>query len=280
MLNDIMNDTSGQALFPMRCRILQRVQVERPHPRQQVHLRSLDEETALVSGEKLPEDEKRDHDDCGEVFFKESLCATGGGAANRLGTQQSALDLGRAMRGCDTYEEGYIEGGDQGDPVEGEAEVASYHTELRLERQFIQAVTLRLPAGTEANVSEVDAAPDEEIRETGKGEQPGEESRTRRRLVDESEKPEEQLDDNAPNGATLLVNVCQEPGPHTPCRQSLHGTCGAESAGVGNTEHRQSDDCVEDGRKPFDASPFDGQHKWRSLCIITTRTKQIRIVGR
>ena len=76
ILNNIVHYSHRHALLPGRSRILQRVEIECPHARQQIHLALLDEEATLVPGPDLPEYEEGDDDGCGEVFLEEGY---GGG---------------------------------------------------------------------------------------------------------------------------------------------------------------------------------------------------------
>ena len=65
ILNNIMHHPRENTLFPRRDRILYRVEIERPHPRQEIHLRRFHEEAAFVPGEEFPEDEEGNHDGAG-----------------------------------------------------------------------------------------------------------------------------------------------------------------------------------------------------------------------
>ena len=69
--NDIPRRSYKDTLPPPGGRVLQWIQIERPHTRQQIHLVCLDEESALVPGVDLPEKVKRDDDRCGEIFLEE-----------------------------------------------------------------------------------------------------------------------------------------------------------------------------------------------------------------
>lgn len=81
--NDIPCGSIEDTLPPVPGRVLQRIQIERSHARQQVHLMRLDEEAALISRVELPENVKPDDDGPGEIFLEES--GRGGGSADGLG---------------------------------------------------------------------------------------------------------------------------------------------------------------------------------------------------
>lgn len=76
-----------------------------------------------------------------------------------------------------THKEGDVECRNDGDTDQEKAYVAANHSKLRLIRQLVQGMALRLPAGTKSDVGQADAAPDEEIGETRQREQPGKDGR-------------------------------------------------------------------------------------------------------
>ena len=82
-LNDIPRGSVEDTLPPALGRVLQRIQIERSHARQEIHLVRLDEEPALVPGVDLPENVERDDDGRGEIFLEESR--RGGRSADGLG---------------------------------------------------------------------------------------------------------------------------------------------------------------------------------------------------
>ena len=122
-----------------------------------------------------------------------------------------------------THKEGDVECRDDGDTDQEKAYVAAHHAKLRLIWQFVQGVALCLPAGTESDVRQADTAPDEEVGEAGQGEQPGKDSRAGRGLANEGQETEGDLDQNAPDGSALLVDVLEEVGAHFADGKSLHG---------------------------------------------------------
>lgn len=89
---------------------------------------------------------------------------------------------------------------------------------------------LNSPRFPEANVAETDTGPHEEIRETRKGEQPVEYLGTHLRLVNEREETEKDLEDDTPDGTTLLVDVGECLGAHSVQRERLDGTGGGKGA--------------------------------------------------
>ena len=62
-----------------------------------------------------------------------------------------------------TYKERHVKSGHEGDAVQEEANVTADNTELRLEWQFIQGVSLYHPAMAETDMGKTDAAPDKEV---------------------------------------------------------------------------------------------------------------------
>ena len=62
-----------------------------------------------------------------------------------------------------TYEEGDVESGNERNAGQEEPNVTANNTELSLEWQFIQGVSLYHPTPAEADVRETDTAPDEEV---------------------------------------------------------------------------------------------------------------------
>ncbi len=79
-----MNDTCKYILLPRTPRVIQRVQVERPHAGQEIHLVCPDKESASEFGHGFPEEIEGDDEGCGEVFLEESCRGTGGSSSDRL----------------------------------------------------------------------------------------------------------------------------------------------------------------------------------------------------
>ena len=97
-------------------------------------------------------------------------------------------------------------------------------------------MALSFPPCAEADMAEADAAPDEEIGKSSQGEQPAEDLRANRSLLNEGEKAEKQLNDNTPDRATLIIDVSEEPWAHAIGGHGLHCTCRAKCARVGNAD--------------------------------------------
>ena len=125
-----------------------------------------------------------------------------------------------------------------------------------------------------------DRAPDKEVGQTREGEEPAEDGAALGGLANESDQTEEELDDDAPDGAAGLVNVREEAGGHTALGKSLHGTGRAERARVGNADDGNGDDGVEDGGKDLDTGVLDGQDERRGLGVGTGRAEETVVVGR
>ena len=71
-----------------------------------------------------------------------------------------------------------------------------------------------LPRRTETNVSDSDSAVDEDDGETRQGKEPVEDVTAVVCQVDECQATEEELDDDHPDGTTLLVDLGHELGCH------------------------------------------------------------------
>lgn len=127
-----------------------------------------------------------------------------------------------------SYVERCVESRYEGNAVQEETNVTTNNTELSLEWQFIQCVSLYHPASAEADVGKTDTSPNEEVGKTGERQEPGEEGRAGSGFVNEGEETKDKLDNDTPERATFAVNVHEEFGAHTPRCERLHGTCRAE----------------------------------------------------
>lgn len=92
-LHHVLHRAPNHALPPSGVDVFQRIEVERPHSRHQIHLRCLDEESALVPCIDFPEYEEEDDDDGGEVLLEEGLGTAGRGAADRLRGERLARNF-------------------------------------------------------------------------------------------------------------------------------------------------------------------------------------------
>lgn len=72
-LNKIVNHPPDHTLSPARSRVRKRIQVERAHACEQVHIPCLDEKATLVLCVDFPEYVQRDNDWSGEVGLEESF---------------------------------------------------------------------------------------------------------------------------------------------------------------------------------------------------------------
>lgn len=115
---------------------------------------------------------------------------------------------------------------------------------------------------------------------SGKRKKPVEERGSGRRLVDESQKTEEHLDNGARQRSASFVHISQELGSHAAEGERLHRTRAAESAAVGDREHGDCDDGVEDARETFDAGKVDGNHKRAVLCVCSRGVQQVEVIRR
>lgn len=129
-------------------------------------------------------------------------------------------------------------------------------------------------------MSQADGAPDEEVGETGEGEEPAEDSAAVGRLSDEGEETKGDLDQDTPDGTALLVDVGEEARSHTALGHGLHRAGGTEGATVGDGDDGNGDDGVENGRKNLDAGILDGKDEGGGLGVGAGGTQEAGVVGR
>ena len=111
-------------------------------------------------------------------------------------------------------------------------------------------------------MGEAHASPDEEVRQTGEGQQPCEKLIADFSLIDEGEQAKGQLDDDAPDRSALLINIREEMRAHATRSKRLHRTRGAVSAGICYRKYGNGDDSIEDGREALDVRCLDSQDEW------------------
>ena len=153
------------------------------------------------------------------------------------GTSKVRLEEVGNVRLATNGEESNVELSDKADDVEEKTNVTANDTKLGLVRKLLKSATRVCPTLAETNVREVDAAPDEEVGKTGKGQKPGEENATSSSQVDEGQETERHLEDDGGDRATLLVDVGEELGGHAANSQSLKGASRGKSGAVGNTNN-------------------------------------------
>jgi hypothetical protein len=173
-----------------------------PHARVDIDILQLDEQRAIRGAFEpavnLPAGVQDDEQGAGEVEPEE-----------RLGVEVGAADR----------VEGDVELGDEGDGVDEDADVGAVDAEGGLVGEFVEGVAVcfpvkelvierrgcadrgkarmsNLPCCTETNVSDSDAAVDEDDSETRQGEEPVEDVTAVVCQVDESQAAEEELDDD------------------------------------------------------------------------------------
>lgn len=81
-----------------------------------------------------------------------------------------------------------------------------------------------------------------------------------------------------PNGYEQCNTYRKKLRTHSTLSQSLHCTRRAVRARVCNTDHRNRNDRIEDGRKHRYACQFNGENKGRSFGISTARVEQVWVV--
>jgi len=153
------------------------------------------------------------------------------------GTSKVRLEEVGNVRLATDGEESNVELSDKADDVEEKTNVTANDTKLGLVRKLLKSATRVCPTLAETDVREVDAAPDEEVGKTGKGQKPGEENATSSSQVDEGQETEGHLEDDGGDRATLLVDVGEELGGHAANSQSLKGASRGKSGAVGNTNN-------------------------------------------
>lgn len=244
--------SDGVVFLPLRQVV---VQSGVTHIAEDVHVLDLEEpDTALQLGVLVqvavdtPADHESDDDGQGEVVLEEDHGAHGGN--------------------------GDVEGGHETQEDEEEADGTADDAERRGEGQLLDVAAVVLPGLTETDVCETDAAPDEEVGDTGQSQQPGEDGLALRGLVYEGQEGERDLQGDTPDRTALLVDVCEELGGHLVLCQSLDGTAGSVGGRVGDTEHGEGDDGVHDGGQAADTGLLDRDDEGGGLGVGAGRTEQ------
>lgn len=111
---------------------------------------------------------------------------------------------------------------------------------------------------------EADGALDEEEGQGRERQQPVKDLARVGGLADEGEETKSQLDDDANDWATLLVDIGELLGGHATLGHGLHSTGAAKGARVGHGDDGDGDDPVHDVGEDADTGIFDGEHKGRS----------------
>ncbi|GKT53638.1 LOW QUALITY PROTEIN: hypothetical protein ColTof3_00977 [Colletotrichum tofieldiae] len=188
-----------------------------------------------------------------------------------------------AVEGSDggekTYVESVVEGGDEAKNVQEQTDGAAPDAQGHLVGDLVEGVALHLPGHAHADVRQANGAPDEEVRETRKGEEPGKDGAAVGRLADEGEQTKGNLNQDAPDGATMLIDVGEEARGHAALGHGLHGAGGAEGAAVGDGDDGDGDDGVEDGGQDLDAGVLDREHEGGGLCVGARGAHEARVVG-
>lgn len=112
-------------------------------------------------------------------------------------------------------------------------------------------------------MGKADGTPDEEVGQTRKSQEPGENGALVSCNTDVCQDAKGQLEEDTPDGAAFLVDVGQHLGHHTTlchCLQSASRTIGAR---VGNTDDGDGDNGVEDMREDLDTGILNGQDEGR-----------------
>lgn len=136
-----------------------------------------------------------------------------------------------------------------------------------------------LPGGAEAYVRDANAHVDEEVGETGEGEQPVEDCAAARGFVDKRKEAEQDLQHHARDRAAGLVDVREQLRAHSVAGERLERPRRTVRARVGDAEHADQDDGVEDGRQPVDVGELDGNDKGRTSALRAGRGQVRGVVG-
>lgn len=182
-------------------------------------------------------------------------------------------------RGAGRGDDSSVEGGQQTEDVEGQADVASSDTEGGLVRNEVEGQSLSLPSSAHADVSQADGGPDQDEGKTSEGEEPSEDVTALGREANVSQETKGKLDDDAPERAALLVDVGEELGGHVALGHGLHAAGRAVGARVGDAKNGDGDDGVEDGGQDLDLGVLDGEDEGGGLGVGTAGTHQALIVG-
>lgn len=123
-------------------------------------------------------------------------------------------------------------------------------------------------------------AVDEEVGNTRESQEPIEKRSAAGTLVGKRQQAQNQLQNDCWNRPSLLVHIRQEFGRHSIHSEGLNSTSGSIGGRVGNTDDRDSDNGVEDGRQHFDTSKLDGINERRSLGVSTAGPEEDIAIGR
>lgn len=159
------------------------------HVTHDVDVLNLDQPGSTIKGRILvevsidhPANEQSDDNRCSEVILEEVVGTLGGNRDVELSNEAHA-------------------GKEHANPAANDTEGGS-------EGEFVDIPTVILPCVSEADVGEANTTPNEQGANTGQSQQPIEDDTTGARgLVDESEETEGDLEENAVNGTSGLVDV-------------------------------------------------------------------------
>lgn len=139
-----------------------------------------------------------------------------------------------------------------------DADVGTDDTVLSAVWDLIESAAVVLPRAAEANMGPAHRAPNKEVRDTAEREQPIEElGAGARSFADIRQEAESDLDENTPDGTTLLVDVREPLGAHTAGGEGLHCPRAAKGTAVGDGDDGQENDDVEDRRQDGDTGLHD-----------------------
>jgi len=189
---------------------------------------------------------------------------------NHDGSREVCLEEIHGIGGTADREERDVELGDEAEDVERETDPGPDCAEHGSEREVVGRAAVHGPRLAEADVGVADAAPGEEVGETGDGQKPSEDGAAVFGFVDVGEAAEKEGHDEHDVGTTFGVNAGTDCGTHATCAESLDGTGCGEGAGVCDGEDGEGDDCVENGWESFDASQLEGEHE-RRVAGVTSR---------
>lgn len=151
-----------------------------------------------------------------------------------------------------------VQAGKQADEGQKAADIGAPDTVLRLVGNLIESAAVVLPRAAEANMGPAHRAPNKEVRDTAEREQPIEElGAGARSFADIRQEAESDLDENTPDGTTLLVDVREPLGAHTAGGEGLHCPRAAKGTAVGDGDDGQENDDVEDRRQDGDTGLHD-----------------------
>jgi hypothetical protein len=155
-----------------------------------------------------------------------------------------------------------------------ESEPRTVDTSSSTERKFLDRVSLNLPSLSESDMTQTDAHPGEDGRETGEGQQPVEHLSTDRGDVDIGDRAERQDGNDGPKRSSRLVDVGEEPGSVPGLRQGGEGTGTGVDTRETDGEDGNTDGSVDEMIQTLDVGIVESQDEGGSGSVVRRSTTQ------